>query len=258
MEIEMLEEIKSVIVGGIKTVCLSRSGLCAVMVQDCMSSRNQPTSPKVVFDLNGHALALAQWDKRYRADLLAADLVHADGQPCVLASRYLTSTPIPERSVTTDYFHDAATVAVKHGLSFYLLGSTEDNNAQCAAEMLSRYPGLHIAGRHHGYFSEDDEAGICDAINASKADIVWVGLGKPKEQAFCIRNRHRIRAGWMVSCGGCFNYVTGVYDRAPAWMQRNGLEWLFRFIKDPRVFGIRYITTNPVAAFVLLTRTRDA
>lgn len=252
-----MEHIETVIVGGIKTVRLSRAQLAELMVRDCLAAQMQSSRPKCLFDVNGHALALALWDKQYRADLHAADLIHADGQPCVLASRYLTSAPIPERSVTTDFLHDAAAAAAQNNLSFYLLGATEENNAKCAAMLMQQYPGLRIIGRHHGFFSLDDEAKICDDINALTPDIVWVGLGKPKEQAFCIRNRDHLRVGWMITCGGCFNYVTGFYDRAPHWMQAYGLEWLFRFMRNPWQFGWRYLTTNPVALFLLLTRTRN-
>jgi N-acetylglucosaminyldiphosphoundecaprenol N-acetyl-beta-D-mannosaminyltransferase len=246
-----------VTVGGFDTARLSRDELTTLMVADCLAARTRSQRPKAIFDLNGHGLALAEWNRAYRADLRAADLIHADGQPCVIASRLLTSTPIPERTVTTDFFQDAAAASVQAGLSFFLLGATEDNNASCAAEMRRRYPGLKIVGSRHGYFSQEEEAAICEEINRSGADIVWVGLGKPKEQAFCIRNRDRLQAGWLVTCGGCFNYVSGLYNRAPLWMQRYGLEWLFRLLQDPRRFGWRYLSTNFVALYILLTRTRS-
>lgn len=252
-----MSNVETVTVGGYETARLSRAELIALMVEDCLAARTRSQRAKAVFDLNGHGLAMAVWNRSYRADLKAADLIHADGQPCVLASRLLTSTPIPERSVTTDMFQDAAAVAARAGLSFFLLGGTEDNNASCAAEMQRRYPGLKIAGRRHGYFSQEEEPAICDEINRSGADIVWVGLGKPKEQAFCVRNRDRLQVGWLITCGGCFNYVSGLYGRAPHWMQDYGLEWLYRLLRDPRRFGWRYLSTNFVALYILLRRTRS-
>jgi N-acetylglucosaminyldiphosphoundecaprenol N-acetyl-beta-D-mannosaminyltransferase len=252
-----MSSIETVTVGGFATARLSRDELTALMVKDCLAARTRSQRSKAIFDLNGHGLALAEWNRDYRADLRAADLIHADGQPCVIASRLLTSTPIPERTVTTDVFQDAAAAAAAASLSFFLLGATEDNNASCAEEMERRYPGLKIVGRRNGYFAREEEAAICDEINHSGADIVWVGLGKPKEQAFCIRNRDRLQAGWLVTCGGCFNYVSGLYGRAPLWMQQYGLEWLFRLVEDPRRFGWRYLSTNLVALYILLTRTRS-
>ena len=120
------------------------------------------------------------------------------------------------------------------------------------------YPGLRIVGRRNGYFSRDQEAAICAEINASGADVVWVGLGVPLEHAFCVRNKHRLTAGWVVTAGGCFNYVTGAYARAPGWMQRLGLEWLHRLWHEPRRLFWRYAITNPHALFLLLTRTAAA
>src|SRR5205085_6885988 len=162
---------------------------------------------------------------------------------------------IPERSPVTDFFHDAAAAARETGLRFYLLGSTEEDNAACAEIMRERYPGLIICGRRHGYFRSEDEEAICSMINAADPDVVWVGLGIPLQQAFCVRNRHRIRAGWLIAAGGCFNYVSGRYKRAPAWMQRAGLEWLHRLWCEPRRLFLRYVITNPHALYLLLTRT---
>jgi len=245
-----------VLVGGLRVACLSRRGLRLSMVAECLAARTMTRpSPKLVFAANGHVISLAAADAEFRRLHDAADLIHADGQPVVVASRLITRTPIPERSATTDLFHDAAEAAVKYGLRFFLFGATEEVNARCAEIMRTRYPGLVIAGRRHGYFKPEEEADICAQINASGADVVWIGLGVPLEQAFCIRNKHRLHAGWLISAGGCFNYVTGHYRRAPDWMQHIGLEWLHRLWREPKRLFWRYAVTNPHAAFLLLTRT---
>lgn len=245
-----------VIAGGLRTACISRTELAGLMLNECRDWRlSDRTAPKLVFHLNGQAISLAARDKEFRHFNEIADHVHADGQPVVWATRFLASPGIPERSPVTDFFHDAAFVASKAGLRFYLLGSTEEDNTACAEIMRWRYPGLVIAGRRHGYFGLEEEEAICDAINAADADVVWVGLGIPLQQAFCVRNRHRIRAGWLVVAGGCFNYVSGRYKRAPVWMQRAGLEWLYRLWREPRRLFLRYAVTNPHALYLLLTRT---
>jgi exopolysaccharide biosynthesis WecB/TagA/CpsF family protein len=245
-----------VVIGGIRTSRLSRAEF-AELIAGSTSATASEAPPKLLFDLNGQGLALSVWNDAYRQDLLAADLVHADGQPMVTASRLLTRTPIAERSATTDMFHDVAAVARHSGKSFYLLGATEEVNRECAQRMAARYPGLRIVGRRHGFFPREEEAEICREINESGADIVWVGLGKPGEQAFCVRNRDRLTAAWLITCGGCFNYTTGAYGRAPRWMQDAGFEWLYRMLTRPRHLAWRYITTSPVAAFLLLLRTRE-
>ena len=247
----LLEYVK---VGGIKTACLSRQGLVRAIATEIETHKSQ-TLPKLLFDANGHALALAIMDRSYLEDMNKADIIHADGQPLVIASRLLTKSPIPERSATTDLFHDVARSAAADGVKFFLLGGTEEVNKACAEKMQQMYPSLDIAGRRNGYFTPDDEAKVCHEINESGTNVIWVGLGKPLEQAFCVRNRDRLNAAWLITCGGCFNYVTGAYARAPEWMQKAGLEWVHRLLPEPRKLGWRYFTTTPLALILLFART---
>ncbi|HET7083872.1 MAG TPA: WecB/TagA/CpsF family glycosyltransferase [Rhizomicrobium sp.] len=244
-----------VMVGGLNTVCLSRTGLGRMMLQDCLMTREAARrQPKLVFASNGHAIATAARDAAFRDLLAQADIIHADGQAAVFAS-HLTACPIPERSATTDFIHDACRIAAEHGLRFFLLGSTEETNREAARRLCEAYPGLQIVGRRHGYFSRDEEEEICDAINLSRPDVIWVGLSVPLEHEFSVRNKARLRAGWLVTCGGCYNFVTGATRRAPHWMQQSGLEWLFRLLQEPKRLFWRYAWTNPLALFLLLTRT---
>lgn len=250
------ESYGEILVGGLPTACIGRDGLAQMMLLDCLEARGNPLrQPKLVFATNGHAIALAAQDEAFRFTFEQADIIHADGQACVFASRLLTATPIPERSATTDFIHDAAKTGAQHGLRFFLLGATEEANAQAAEKLRTLYPGLKIVGRHHGYFSEMDEEELCDEINLTQPDVIWVGLSVPREYEFAVRNKTRLRAGWLVTCGGCFNFVTGAYQRAPQWMQALGLEWLFRLAKEPRRLFWRYAVTNPIAIYLLLTRT---
>ncbi len=244
---------QTVIIGGIPTVRLSRQGLVDLLLDN---DDTAPTS-KLLFDVNGHGLALSLFDKKYRRDLLAADFIHADGQPLVIASRFLTKSPVPERTATTDVFHDVAAAAQRQGKTFFLLGGTDEVVEACRRRMIELYPNLRIVGTRNGYFSRDEELAVCEEINESGADIVWVGLGKPKEQAFCVRNRDNLK-GWLITCGGCFNYVTGHYARAPGWMQKGGVEWIHRLLTQPRKLWWRYISTTPVALFLLLTKTSSS
>ena len=245
---------KRVTVGGIKTASVSRQQMGRLMVGDCLAARRGGRRPKLVFAANGHAVAMAATSAKFAKTFQAADIVHADGAPVVFASK-MTEAPIPERSATTDFLHDAAAMAQAHGLKFFLLGATEEINAACAKMLGASYPQLEIAGRRHGYFSRGDEIPICEEINRSGADVLWVGLGVPLEYEFCERNRDNLTAGWIVTCGGCFNFAAGAYTRAPEWMQRAGLEWAYRLWREPRRLFWRYAVTNPIAAFLLLVKT---
>ncbi|MEM1048246.1 MAG: WecB/TagA/CpsF family glycosyltransferase [Pseudomonadota bacterium] len=248
---------ESVIVGGFEVSRLSRSELTDV-VSGKTTSETAPlrSEAKLLFSLNGHALALSRQHDGYRRSLEDADIIHVDGEPLVIASRWLTKTPVRERSATTDLFHDISEAAERKGLSIYLLGATPQIVAECVSEVKRLYPGLKIAGYRDGYFTEDEEAAVVDQINAAEPDIVWVGMGKPREQLFSSRNRARLKCQWVITCGGCFNFVTGAYQRAPEPLQKAGLEWLHRMVTRPRQMFWRYLTTNPVAVFMLLRNTR--
>jgi N-acetylglucosaminyldiphosphoundecaprenol N-acetyl-beta-D-mannosaminyltransferase len=242
---------KHVRVGGVRTAVASQKDLLESLSVDCLTRRQFPEkNPVIVFDTNGHAISLYRRDKKYGEALEKADIVHADGQFIVTLSRFLAPEVVPERTATTDLIQGAAEVAVREGLSFYLLGGSESLNRETAEALTASYPGLRIGGRQNGFFEESQEDEVVSDINRSGADIVWVGLGKPKEQLFCIRNRHRIRAGWLVTCGGCFNFVTGDYRRAPRWMQASGLEWVHRMATGPAYLKQRYLLTVPHALFL--------
>lgn len=246
---------EAVVVGGLKVARLTRSALVRKMVTDCLAARLRiGAAAKTVFAANGQTVSLAATRASFKRLFDEADIVHADGQALVFAS-HLTGTPIPERSATTDLIHDAAGAAVKAGLRFYLLGGTEDVNARCAEALVARHPGLQIVGRRNGFFRHEDEPRLCEEINRARPDVVWVGLGAPLEYDFASRNKHRIDTAWIVPCGGCFNFVTGDYKRAPLFMQKIGLEWLHRLGREPRRLFFRYALTNPIALFMLLARS---
>lgn len=242
---------ESVRIGGVQVSTLSLAALIERMHSEAPARLLAGAPPLLVFDCNGHALSLNASDPAYRADLARADLVHADGQVIVAASRMFAPAPIADRSSTTDMFIDSLAGAAAKRVRYYLLGGTEQVNADCAAKITAETPGLALAGRRNGFWKPEEEDGVIAAINATAPDVLWVGTGKPREQAFCVRNRDRIRAGWIVTCGGLFNYITGDYPRAPRWMQDAGLEWLHRVATNPRHLAWRYLTTNPHALWLI-------
>jgi N-acetylglucosaminyldiphosphoundecaprenol N-acetyl-beta-D-mannosaminyltransferase len=228
--------------------CVSRQDL----VDWCISDILEGSGPRVVMDVNGHGLSLARTDKGFRECVQQADIIHADGGFLVTLSKYLTGPEIPERSATTDMIHDFAQRFEESGHSFYLLGATEEVNRLCVQELERRYPKLKIAGARSGYFSNEDEPEIIEQINASGADVVWVGMGKPREQEIALRWKSKLSTSWIVTCGGCFNYITGHYKRAPKWMQDYNVEWVHRLLHNPRQLFWRYLVTSPHALLIAL------
>jgi exopolysaccharide biosynthesis WecB/TagA/CpsF family protein len=249
-------ELPHIFLGGQRVATASRAELTEAMARDCRASRTtRGSTPRLVFSTNGQGISLRHSSSGYQADMDKADVVHADGGFLVTASRWLAHLPIAERSATTDLIHDFAARAQDEGLSFFLLGGTEPINSEAADKLRELYPRLAIVGRHHGYFDAQHEAAVIEEINKARPDILWVGLGKPREQRFCALNRTRLRAGWVVTCGGCFNFIAGDYRRAPLWMQRANLEWVHRMLTRPRQLFWRYLVTTPHALWVVFARS---
>lgn len=231
-------------IGGLNTAVATRFELAQRMVMDCQS-RDANSAPKLVFSSNGQGISYAKSNLEFSNAMRAADIVHADGMSVVFASKLLTRQPLPERVATTDFFHDAAKAAVQSGLSFYIFGGTESQNAKAVEGMLRLYPGLTIVGRRNGYFQPDDEDAICRKIRESGADVLWVGLGKPLQEYWSVRNRERLCGlGWIKTCGGLYGYLAGEEKRAPEWVQYIGAEWFYRTLQSPRRLAWRYVVTN--------------
>lgn len=242
-------------IGGINIAAISRSEIVDKMIEDCLLYREgKQALPRLIFDANGQSLSMRETDPHYREALDQADLIHADGQFLVTLSRWRRGPTVPERSATTDMIHDACQAAQDAGLRFVLVGGPPHLSQRTKTILEKQYPGLQIVGCEHGYFSTSEEAALVDRINAARPDVVWIGLGKPIEQQFCVRNHEKIKAGWLITCGGCFHYITGDYRRAPLWMQRFGLEWLHRMAWGSSSLKMRYIKTNPHALYLALTR----
>lgn len=251
-----LQALESVTIGGLPTVRATRSQLAERMMADCMKARaGTAEAPALVFSSNGEGVALAGRSPQFARDIAAADFIHADGMSVVIASR-LSGRPLPERICTTDFFHDAARVAARDGLSFYFFGGTEDQNRRAVAAVRARYPQLRIAGRRNGYFDPAENDAICEDMRASEADVVWVALGRPLQERWCVANRAKLTGvGWLKTCGGLYSFLSGDAPRAPLWMQKASIEWLHRAASDPKRLLLRYLTTNPRALLRLVTLT---
>ncbi|GAB3014977.1 WecB/TagA/CpsF family glycosyltransferase [Bowmanella dokdonensis] len=250
-----LKDVNFARVGGLKTACLTRPQLVEVIAATVADYRQQVEAgerplPVLVFDSNGQGISLANSDPGFMQLLAQADIIHADGQSVVKMSRRFAERPIPERSATTDLIHDIPRLH-NRPLRHFLLGGKEQVVNECAWRMQQSYENFAIAGTQHGYFLEEDEQRVIDHINRLKPDVLWIGLGKPKEQAFCIRHKWNLQVPVIITCGGCYNYVTGDYRRAPQFMQEWGLEWLHRALSEPRKFLWRYLTTNPHALYCM-------
>lgn len=243
-------------IAGIDIITASRQVLTQRLTDDCLRRRikYQDGEAQLLFDVNGQGVSLFRTNTAYRDAMLAADAIHADGGYLVTLSRLFLGPRIAERSATTDLIHDLAQSSRTHGLTYYLVGGDEALNKGAAEKLVELYPGLRIVGRHHGFFTVEDEEALIRDINLHQPDFIWVGLGKPLEQTVSVRWKSQVKAGWIITCGGCYNFLTGRYRRAPLWIQKANLEFLYRMALNPRALAWRYLTTSPRAFWLSLFR----
>nr|WP_240940133.1 WecB/TagA/CpsF family glycosyltransferase [Planosporangium flavigriseum] len=188
-------------------------------------------------------------DPQLHAAVTGCDLVVADGQSVVWASRVLR-TRLPERVTGIDLFIRLLGEAEQRRLSVYFLGARPAVLATMIERVRERFPALIVAGSHDGYFADADAPAIADAIAGSGAHLLFLGMTSPKKENFVAEYGERTGAAVVHGVGGSFDVLAGVVKRAPRAWQRLGMEWLYRALQEPRRLGGRYLTTN--AAFVAL------
>ena len=194
--------------------------------------------------LNAHCINTCFKDENYARIIEQADLVYADGQAVVWASRILNQ-PLPERVNAGDFFTRFCRECVKEGLSLYFLGSQKGVASKAAEKMKSRAPGLNVVGFHHGFFDESEAGQIVSGINMARPSILLVGMGVPHQEKFAARYLKELGAPVVWCVGALFEYYADVRPRAPLWMRRLGMEWLFRLVVEPRRMWRRYLLGNP-------------
>ena len=173
-------------------------------------------------------------DEKLRALINGADLVLPDGAGVVLASKLL-KTPLKQKVAGVDFADGLLGLLAESGKSVYLLGSKPGVAELAAEKMREKHPGLIICGMHDGYFK--DEAPVIEAVNAAKPDVLFVCLGAPKQELFMKDHLDALHVSLMAGLGGSLDGFAGTVRRAPKWMIRCNLEWLYRLIKEPKRFG---------------------
>ena len=193
-----------------------------------------------------HAVVSASQNPALRAKVNDFELVGPDGQPVRWALNWLYGAGLRERVYGPELTLRLCREAAEQDVSIYLYGSSPEVIDALSRNLVTRYPGLVIAGAESPPFRtlspEEDEA-MVDRINSSGAGLVFIGLGCPKQDHFAADHRDRIRAV-QVCVGAAFDFHAGVKKSAPGWMQRRGLEWLFRVCQEPRRLWKRYLVTN--------------
>jgi N-acetylglucosaminyldiphosphoundecaprenol N-acetyl-beta-D-mannosaminyltransferase len=204
---------------------------------DEMIRSGQPHQHVVV---NVDKIVKLQRDPELREAILSCDLINADGQPVVWASRLLQH-PLKERVTGVDLFSKLIAHCAEKGYRPYLLGARQEVVTKVAGILKSRHPRLQLAGARNGYWTPAEEADLVAGIQQTRADVLFVAMSSPKKELFLKRWKNELRVPFVMGVGGTFDVVAGVVKRAPIWMQRYGLEWFYRLLQEPRRMWRRYL-----------------
>jgi N-acetylglucosaminyldiphosphoundecaprenol N-acetyl-beta-D-mannosaminyltransferase len=189
-------------------------------------------TPHQICTTNPEFIMEARRNPEFHAVLERADLCMADGVGLLWAARRQGAT-LPERVTGSDGVPLIARAASQHGWRMYLLGAAPGIAESAGRILQARYPGLVIAGAYPGSPSDADAPGIIERVRAARPDILLVAYGAPRQDLWIARHRDALRVPVMMGVGGTFDHITGVRRRAPGWVQRLNLEWLFRLLTQP-------------------------
>jgi N-acetylglucosaminyldiphosphoundecaprenol N-acetyl-beta-D-mannosaminyltransferase len=205
-------------------------------------------SPGYVCVCNVHTVMAAQEDSELRAALMSSSLNVPDGQPLVWAINALGHS-LNGRVYGPELMSLACAHAVQQGHRFYLYGGRNQGAlVQLALNLRNLYPGVKIVGGYsppHRLLTSEEEIAVAEEINRSRADVVWVGIGVPKQEKWMARMRPHLEAPLLIGVGAAFDFHAGLVPQAPPWLQRAGLEWAYRLAHEPRRLWRRYLRYNP-------------
>lgn len=221
-------------------------------------ARTRPA--RLVFTCNLDHVLKRRTDATFRAAYAGADLVVGDGMPFVWLSR-LSGPRLPHRISGSELIVPLCEAATREGLSVFLLGSTEDRLARAEAALTAIAPGLRVAGRHAPPFGfRADAAAQAEAaeiVARARADILFVALGPPTQEIWSAAFRDRLDCGVAICIGAGLDFLAGDVRRAPPWMQKAGLEWLWRTLQEPRRLAPRYGRIIALLPVILRDHVRD-
>lgn len=185
-----------------------------------------------------------------------ADLTLCDGVPLIWASSFIGKQKLRGRVTGLDLLPQYIARAHQKNYRMFFLGAAPGVAAQYQAQLEAQYPGIQIVGTYSppyaNEFSAAENQKMVDMVNAAAPDIVWVSLTAPKQDFWIAQHLHQLKSTINIGIGGALDVAVGRFNRAPIWMQKNGLEWLYRFLKEPRRLFRRYFVEAPAILPILL------
>ena len=199
----------------------------------------------------------ARTNARHKAALLGADLIVPDGTPLTWIGRLRGNRQI-KRVCGPDLLFAACEHPQAKGWRHYFYGGAEGVADQLAEKLKKRYPGLKVAGTECPPFrplTDEETDRMVDRVERAGTDIMWIGLGCPKQELWMHDHVHRFKGVVLIGVGAAFDFHTGRVARAPLWMQKFGLEWLHRLVSEPKRLWKRYLVYAPRFIFLSLIET---
>jgi N-acetylglucosaminyldiphosphoundecaprenol N-acetyl-beta-D-mannosaminyltransferase len=210
------------------------------IVENAIESNNQVHLEGV----NAGKLADMQVDPELRESVLCSNLITADGQSVVWASKIL-GTPLKERVAGIDLMSELVEKAHEKGYKIYLFGAKEAIVKEVVDQYTKKYGQEIIAGYRNGYFNTSDEEAIAKNISESGAHMLFVAITSPIKENFLRKHKEQLKnINLIMGVGGSLDVISGMTKRAPVWMQDIGMEWFFRFLQEPRRMWKRYLVGN--------------
>ncbi|MFK5878231.1 MAG: WecB/TagA/CpsF family glycosyltransferase [Flavobacteriaceae bacterium] len=194
--------------------------------------------------VNAGKIVSMQKDLQLRKSVNESDLINADGQAVVWASKIL-GKPLKERVAGIDLMVNLVELAHKKSYKVFFFGAKEEIVTAVVSKYSEQYSAAIIAGYRNGYFKKEEEKKIAKQISDSGADMLFVAISSPTKEIFLFENKILLnKVNFIMGVGGSFDVVAGKVKRAPLWMQKNGLEWFYRFIQEPKRMWKRYLVGN--------------
>ena len=200
--------------------------------------------------VNAAKVVAAQRDRVLAESIRSCDLINIDGMAVVWSARMLGNF-VPERVAGVDLFEELLKRSSQEKFKIFLLGATDAVVERVQSICLKKYPTLKIVGIHNGYFW-GDEVAVVEKIKSSSAQLLFVAITSPKKENFINKWGEQLGVSFVMGVGGTFDVVAGKVRRAPIWMQKAGLEWLYRVIQEPRRMFGRYLRTNSKFIYLVL------
>lgn len=197
-----------------------------------LEKRIKDNKKTFIVTANPEIVMYAQRDQQYQKIVQSADYIIPDGIGIIMGAKLLKN-PLPERIPGFELMKDLLTIAGKQQLRVFFLGARENVLNKAIDNVKHDYPGIQIAGSHHGFFNEEDPE-VAKMVQESNPDMVFVALGFPRQERWISNNAHLFQKGLFMGVGGSFDVLSGTVKRAPALWRKLNIEWLYRLIKQPQ------------------------